>query len=76
MNEILNIYPQELVLNRTSESDVHVLYLEINISISQKKKLTNVYDIRDHFSFKIVNFPLKKKVIYRPIQHMVYICHS
>ena len=35
VNEILNIYPQELVLNRTSESDVQVSYLDINISISQ-----------------------------------------
>ena len=33
INEIPNIYPLELVLNRTSESDVHVSYLDINISI-------------------------------------------
>ena len=33
MNEIPNIHPQELVLNRTSESDVHVSYLDSNISI-------------------------------------------
>ena len=39
VNEILNVYPQELVLNRTSESDMHVSYLDINISISQKKGL-------------------------------------
>ena len=39
VSEIPNIYhPQELVLNRTSESDVHVSYLDINISISQKLK--------------------------------------
>ena len=36
VNEISNIYPQELVLNRTSESDVHVSYLYINISISHE----------------------------------------
>ena len=35
MNEIPNIYPQALVLNRTTESDVHVSYLDINISIKQ-----------------------------------------
>ena len=33
VNEISNIYPQELVIYRTSESDVHVSYLDINISI-------------------------------------------
>ena len=36
VNEISNIYPQEFVLNRTSECDVHVSYLDTNISISQK----------------------------------------
>ena len=35
MNEIPNIYPQALVLNRTTVSDVHVSYLDINISIKQ-----------------------------------------
>ena len=39
MNEIPNIYSQELVLNRTSESDVRVSYLDINISINQEKKV-------------------------------------
>ena len=57
MNKIPNIYPQELVLNKTSESDVHVSYLDINISICQNIFLTNVYNKRDNFSFKIVNFP-------------------
>ena len=48
INEIPNIYPQELVLNRTSESDVHVSYLDINISIKHKFFLTNVYDKKDN----------------------------
>ena len=43
MNEIPNIYPQELVLNRTSESDVHVAYLDINISIKHNYFTTNVF---------------------------------
>ena len=72
MNEISNIYPQEFLLNRTSESDVHVSYLDINIFISQNIFLTNVCDKRDNFSFKIVNFPF----FFKSIQHMVYICHS
>ena len=33
VKEILNIYPHKLALNRTSESNVHVSYLDINISI-------------------------------------------
>ena len=43
VNEISNIYPQELVLNRTSESDVHVSYLDIIIFISQNFFKTNMY---------------------------------
>ena len=35
VNKIPNIYPQELVLNRTSDSDVHVSYLDINISLTR-----------------------------------------
>ena len=31
--------------------------LDINITISEKKYLTSVYDKRDAFNFKIVNFP-------------------
>ena len=67
MNEIPNIYPQALVLNRTTESDVHVSYLDINISIKQNIFLTNVYDKRDNFNFKIVNFPfLNSNIPTRP----------
>ena len=61
VNKIPNIYPQELVLNRTSDSDVHVSYLDINISINQNIFLTSVYDKRDNFSFKIRSkFPILK----------------
>ena len=44
VNKIPNIYPQELVLNGTSDSDVFVSYLDINISINQNIFLTSVYD--------------------------------
>ena len=37
VNEIPNIYLQELALNRTSESDVHVSYLDIKIPLIRKK---------------------------------------
>ena len=35
MNEIPNIYPQELVLNRTSESDVHVSFFKLMCMIKE-----------------------------------------
>ena len=55
--EIPNIYPPELTLKRTSESDTKLSYLDISISIRSSKYVTEVYDKRDAFNFNIVNFP-------------------
>ena len=55
--EIPNIYPPELTLKRTSESDTKLSYLDISISICSGKYVTKVYDKRDAFNFNIVNFP-------------------
>ena len=55
--EICNIYPPELTLKRTSESERNVSYLDISISICGGKYVTEVYDKRDDFNFDIVNFP-------------------
>ena len=52
------IYPDELKLKKTSESSTALLYLlDIQITIVNGKYSTAVYDKRDYFSFKIVNFP-------------------
>ena len=47
--EIPNIYPPELTLKRTSESDTKLSYLHVDISISicSSKYVTEVYDKRD-----------------------------
>ena len=55
--EICNIYPPELTLKRTSESERNVSYLDISITICGGKYVTEVYDKRDDFNFDIVNFP-------------------
>ena len=55
--EICNIYPPELTLKRTSESEINLSYLDISISICGGKYVTEVYDKRDDFNFDIVNFP-------------------
>ena len=55
--EITNIYPSELTLKRTSESDTKLSYLDISISICSSKYVAEVYDKRDAFNFNIVNFP-------------------
>ena len=55
--EIPNIYPSELTLKKTSESDTKLSYLDISISICSSKYVTEVYDKRDAFNFNIVNSP-------------------
>ena len=52
-----DIYPVELKLKKTSESSTALSYLDIQIAIVSGKYSTAVYDKRDNFDFKIVNFP-------------------
>ena len=52
-----DIYPDELKLKKTSESSMSLSYLDIKIAIINGKYSTAVYDKRDDFKFKIVNFP-------------------
>ena len=55
--EIPNIYPPELTLKRTSESDTNLSYLDISISICSIKYVTEVYDkFNIAFNFNIVKF--------------------
>ena len=50
-----NIYPPELTLKQTTESDPKLSYLD---SICHGKFVTVVYDKRDNFNFvHIVNYP-------------------
>ena len=72
-NEITNIYPPELVLKRTTESTHMVSYLDISITIFESKYVTNVYDKRDDFNFKIVKFPFMDSNIPTKPAYGVYI---
>ena len=57
--EISNIilYPQQLELKRTTETDSKLSYLDLEINIDDGRFSTAVFDKRDCFSFHIVNFP-------------------
>ena len=55
--EISNIYPQQLELKRTTETDSRFSYLDLEINIKNRKFTTAVFDKRDGFSFHVVNFP-------------------
>ena len=55
--EISNIYPQQLELKRTTETDSRLSYLDLEVNISDRRFTTAVFDKRDGFNFHIVNFP-------------------
>ena len=51
------IYPQELVLNKENSEKDHAHFLDMDISIIDGRFSVKLYDKRDSFPFKIVNFP-------------------
>ena len=52
------IYPAELELkHENSKNDQQASYLDLNIQIVNNELVTSLYDKRDDFPFKIVNFP-------------------
>ena len=55
--EIPNIYPKELLLKRTTEEHNRLSYLDLQITIDNRKYITTLYDKRDAFGFDIVNLP-------------------
>ena len=58
-NYISAIYPSELQLTATSTSSTEVCYLDTNIKTGGTNTAfrISIYDKRDDFTFRIVNFP-------------------
>jgi hypothetical protein len=59
MKEYMNdIYPKELDLKHENEgNEKQASYLDLNINVTNQELITSIYDKRDDFPFKIVNFP-------------------
>ena len=55
--EIANIYPKELILKKTTEGHSMVSYLDLKITIEEREYVTAIWDKRDSFNFRIVNYP-------------------
>ena len=55
-----NIYPSELVLNKTNDSPMTANYLDLKISIVNNTIKTELYDKRDEFDFKVISLPHMK----------------
>ena len=52
------IYPQELEIKDTTDTNKSASYLDLNLEIDKNKHLVSkIYDKRDDFDFHIVNFP-------------------
>ena len=57
-NYISAIYPSELELKDTSTSSTEVCYLDTNIKTGENTPFRiSIYDKREDFAFRIVNFP-------------------
>ena len=55
-NMVCQIYPSELQLIKANTSDTEAAFLDLHLSISNVVS-TKIYDKRNDFDFKIVNFP-------------------
>ena len=44
-------------MNKANANNDHWPFLDLDITLSNGKLITKIYDIRDDFSFPIVNFP-------------------
>ena len=57
-NYLDQMYPVELEIKETTESNISASYLDLLLSIGRDGQLhTSIYDKRDDFNFHITNFP-------------------
>ena len=52
-----SIYPKELQLSRTDKGGTRADYLDLDIHIEGGFFKSKLFDKRDHFPFKVINFP-------------------
>ena len=52
-----DIYPSEMVLNKTNTLDDKATFLDLDITIVNNKFTTTVYDKRNDFGFKVISLP-------------------
>ena len=68
------MYPVELEIKDTTESNTSASYLDLLLSIGRDGQLdTSIYDKRDDFNFHITNFPFLSSNIPTPPAYGVFI---
>ena len=67
------IYPTELHLNKANSSDTEATFLDLNLSVTNGRVSSKIYDKRDDFNFEIVNLPFLDGDVPRSPSYGVYI---
>ena len=67
------IYPTELQFYKANSSDTEAPFLDLNLSITNGKVSSKIYDKQDDFNFEIVNFPFLDGDVLRSPSYGVYI---
>lgn len=67
------IYPKELQLNKANATDTEAPFLDLFLTISDGTISSKIYDKRDDFDFRIVNFPFLDGDVPRNMSYGVYI---
>lgn len=67
------IYPKELTLNKANQSDTSASFLDLDLTINNGFITSKIYDKRDDFNFKIVNYPHLDGDVPRATSYGVYI---
>jgi hypothetical protein len=69
----LDIYPPELTLNRENTDASTATFLDLEITVSNGKYVTRLYDKRNDFPFSVVNYPHSDCNIPRNVVHGVIV---
>ena len=71
------MYPPEIEIKDTTESDTSASYLDLLLSIGRDGQLhTSIYDKRDDFNFHITNFPYLSSNIPSSPAYGVFLSHN
>ena len=70
---VSQIYPSELRLYKANTSNTEASFLDLQLSISNDIVSTKIYDKRDDFDFKIVQFPFLNVDVHSSTPYVVYI---
>ena len=70
---VCQIYSTELQLNKANSSDTEAPFLDLNLSITNGKVSSKIYNKRDDFNFEIVKFPFLDGDVPRSSSYGVYV---